>query len=1091
MKKTIQTIVLAVLCLNFPASAQQKNPPPSSKQILAKGKVISLKTREPLGGAAIQNINTALTLFTDKQGEFPLDLPAGRYKLAVFLENYQTKYLEIKMPLKQSLLIELEPKENNLKEVEIVSTGYQNIPKERATGSFEVVNNTLFNRSAGTDVFSRLDGVTTGTLFLKGNSTLQKTPFSGLLIRGFSAVGGLRPPLIILDNFPYDGDPNNLNPNDVESITLLKDAAAASIWGAQAGNGVIVITTKKGRFNRPVQVSLNANVSFNGKPDLKYLKSISSSDFIDMEQTLFKNGYYDRYLDPNYPFTPLTPVVELLAKQRSGEISGPSATAQIDALRNHDVRDDYLKYMYRVASKQQYALTLNGGDATVNYLLSAGFDKNLDNLKTSTDNRKTLRLNIGVKPLKNLEIESGVFYMRNQGRVISSGSSIDYGNIDLGSDRVLYPYAKLADDQGNPLPIAKWYREGFTDTIGRGLLQDWKFRPLEEMNQNVAQVNAQSILINMGLKYTFTPVLNAELRYQYENGNSTLNDRYGKDSWYVRNKLNLYTQFSGGAITAQPFPEGDVLRSLNSDLSAQGLRGQLNFAKTWSNKHQLTAIAGMEVRETIHGTNAKVLYGYDPEIYTYTNVDFVTAYPLLNGRMGSAPIESIDAASLTKLTNRFVSVFANAAYAYDNRYLLSLSARKDEANLFGLASNSKGLPLWSAGAGWNISNESFYHCSLLPYLKVRATYGLSGNVDTSVPAAATIGYSAGAWPTNFPYAYSNNPPNSKLRFEKIAMFNIGVDFGFKNGRLSGSLEYYRKRSTDLIAPAPVDPTTGFQSLVYNSAVLNGKGVELQLHAQAITSQNFTWNTDLLFSYNRPIVEQYLLPQSRARDYVLNSTSLNPIVGKDIWAVFAFKFDGLDHDTGSPLGYYNGAQSMDYSSIVNKSKVEDLQYFGSSKPLYYGAFRNTFNYKGIGLSFNISYRFAYWVRRSGLNYDQLINSGNGHSDFSRRWQKPGDEAFTTVPSFIYGDPNQYYRSFFYAYSSALVVKGDNIRLEDINLSYTFPKGNRFFKSMKVYCNVNNLGMLWKANKEEIDPDYGYSSNSIPPSRTLVFGTTINF
>lgn len=1078
---------MAALCLNFNLHAQVTKPTNPQRNIPIKGKVVD-EGGLGIPGVSIKLKESRATVSSNTDGNFSIDGPENTV-LQVSHVGYITEEARITNKAK-SVLITLKADARQLKEV-TVSTGYQTLPLERATGSFEVIDNKLFNRSTGTDVFSRLEGVTTGILFDKNNSGLVKSPYAGMRIRGVSGFRGTKP-LIVVDNFPYEGDPNNLNPNDVESITILKDAAAASIWGTRAGNGVIVITTKKGKLNQSLRLSLNSNVTVMDKPNLHYLKTMSSSDLIDVETMLFNKGHYDSKLDPKSPFSVLTPVIEILAKTRPGGSLAPDqAKSQIDAMRNNDVRDDFLKYVYRKGINQQYALNTLWGDTKSTYSLSLGYDRNLETLRTNDYNRITVRFNTTIKPIKNLELETGVFYIKNNDRVQSTGASVQYGNVDLGSDRGLAPYARLADDQGNPLPVDKYFRGGYTDTVGYGRLLDWKYRPLEDMKMNANRLSSQDILLNFGARYTISPILTADLKYQYEKTNGEQNDLYGRNSFYVRNQVNWFTQFNKQGIISRPMPIGDILTKANNDFTTHTLRGVINLNKTWNDKHQLAALAGTEIRETHSISSANRLYGYDPNTLTFQNVDFITVFPLINREYGAMPIENVDATAFTDNLNRFVSLFANASYTYQDKYIVSLSARKDQANLFGMASNKRGTPLWSAGTSWIISKEGFYNSGLLPYLKLRMTFGYSGRAEDSVPAYATVSYLPGATPTNFPYAVSNNPPNSQLKWEKIGMFNLGLDYSFRNNRITGSIEYYSKRSKDLIAAAPVDPSTGFQSLTHNSAEIYGQGLDIQLNTTNLTAGEFQWTSNLLFSYNKSVVSKYLLKNTDVKNYVRNGGKTNAIVGMDYYALYAYPFAGLDPNNGDPVGYLNGEPSKDYFNILRAdAPISDIEYFGSSRPRYFGAVRNNFSWKGFSLSMKISYRFDYFFKREGLNYDYLFNSSFGHADFAKRWQQPGDEKITTVPSMIYGDPAQYYKNMFYTLSSALVEKGDNIRLDDVNLSYTFPKQQLFLKDLRLFTNVYNVGILWRANKLELDPDYG-AGNNIPPSRTIVFGLTANF
>ncbi|WP_316841981.1 SusC/RagA family TonB-linked outer membrane protein [Pedobacter gandavensis] len=1087
MKKTIQIIVMAALCLNFNLNAQVTKTTTSQRNVPVKGKVVD-EGGLGIPGVSIKLKGTARVVSSNTDGDFIIDVPENTV-LQISHIGYISKEVTVNNETK-SIRIFLKADSRQLKEV-TVSTGYQTLPRERATGSFEVIDNKLFNRTTGTDVFSRLDGITTGILFDKNNSGLVKSPYAGMRIRGISGFRGTKP-LIVVDNFPYEGDPNNLNPNDVESITILKDAAAASIWGTRAGNGVIVITTKKGKLNQSLRLSLNSNVTVMDKPDLHYLKTMNSSDLIDVEIMLFNKGHYDSKLDPKSPFSVLTPVIELLAKTRpGGSLNLDQAKLQIDALRNNDVRDDFLKYLYRKGINQQYALNALWGDAKSNYSLSLGYDKNLESLRTNDYNRITVRFNSTIKPLKNLELETGVFYIKNNDRIQSTAASVQYGNVDLGSERGIVPYAMLADDQGNPLPFDKNFRGGYTDTVGYGRLLDWKYRPLEDMKMNSNIGSSQDILLNFGARYTISPILTADLKYQYEKTNGENNDLYGRNSFYVRNQVNAFTQFNKQGITLRPMPLGDILTRSNHEFNAHTLRGLINLNKTWNDKHQLAVLTGTEIRETHSIISGSRLYGYDPNTLTFQNVDFVTVFPLINREYGAATIKNVDQSAFNDNLYRFVSLFANASYTYHDKYIVSLSARKDQANLFGVASNKRGTPLWSAGTSWVISKEGFYNSELLPYLRLRMTYGHSGRAEESVPAYATVSYLPGSTPTNYPYALSNNPPNSQLRWEKIGMFNLGLDYSFRNNRITGSVEYYNKRSKDLIAAAPVDPSTGFQSLLHNSAEIHGQGVDVQLNTINLPVGDFQWTTNLLFSYNKSIVAKYFLKNSDVGNYVRNGGRANAVVGMDYYALYAYPFAGLDPTNGDPMGYLNGEPSKAYVDILRaNAPISDIKYFGSTRPRYFGAVRNDFSWKGFSLSMKISYRFDYFFRREGINYGYLFDSSFGHADFANRWQQPGDEKRTTVPSMIYGDPVQYYKDQFYALSSALIEKGDNIRLDDVNLSYTFPKQQLFLKELKLFANVYNVGILWKANKVGLDPDYG-TGNNIPPSRTMVFGLTANF
>jgi TonB-linked SusC/RagA family outer membrane protein len=1054
----------------LPAQAQVK--------VAMTGQIISGRDNLPLPGATVKVAETGQSLVSDAAGHFTFFLKLDSVHLSVSYIGFRA--LRVAARRGATLQLRLEPDNTALQEV-LVSTGYQVLPQERATGSFEQVDKELFNRSTGTDVLSRLDGVTTGTLFDKRQGA---DPLTSLTIRGIGSIYANTAPLIVVDNFPYEGDINNINPNDVASVTLLKDAAAASIWGVRAGNGVIVITTKRGLYNQPAQVSLSSNVTITGKPDLFYLPQMSSSDFIDVEQMLFSKGFYDSDLSNTFSRPPVSPVVNLLDEVRRGVLGSAQADAQINALRGQDVRNDFEKYIYRTGVNQQHALSLSGGSQVASYYFSVGYDKNVYNLVNSGYDRVTIKSSNTFRLAKGLELQAGLQYTSSNTSNENALSPYDYGAIIPAGKSGLYPYAQLADAKGNPLVIAKDYNVGFIDTTGAGKLLDWKYRPLQEAQLADNHTDAHDILVNLGLKYTLDRHFSAEIKYQYERSDGTDNDYYSPDSYYTRNLVNGYTQIGANGLV-RPVPDGGILDLTENHLDAQDARAQLNYNTSWHDKNEVSAIAGTEIRQENTFYNTGRTYGYNPNLLTSTNVDEVTTFPYYEGLGFDNTIPS--GVQFGNILNRYVSLYTNGSYTYDKRYLLSVSARKDESNLFGVSSNQKGVPLWSVGGGWNISNEKFYHWAGVPYLKFRLTYGYSGNVDNSLSAYTTIGYVSTNNYTHIPYANVVNPPNPDLQWEKVGMTNIGFDFSTKGGRLSGTVDYYRKQSRDLIGPAPVDPTTGFSYLVINSASLAGKGVDLQLNSRNLTGA-LGWNTALLFSYNRNIVSQYDQTFSTATAYVGTGLSLNPIVGRDVYALYSYRWAGLDPANGDPRGYVNGAVSKDYNTILN-APVSSLQYDGSAVPVYYGALRNTLTWKQFSLSANVQYKLGYVFRKTSINYTSLYSGWVGNSDYALRWQKPGDEKKTNVPSLDY--PADANRDQFYTYSQATVGNADNIRLQDLRLSWQVDKKTRHglpFKSLQVYAYASNLGILWRSNKWGIDPDYG---QGIPAPRSLSLGFKADF
>lgn len=1049
-----------------------------------KGRVLDARNN-PIQGASVtaRSKGKTVTAVTDDHGDFQLQGVDSSSVLEITHVGYEKQEVKVRSGIIQ---ITLNLHVAVLQDVSITySNGYQYISKERATGSYDFVDNKLFNREVGTDVISRLDGIASSVFFDKreGSTSLAK-----MTIRGFSTLNASTIPLVIVDNFPYDGDINNINPNDVESITILKDAAAASIWGARAGNGVIVITSKKGRINTPLEIEINSNVTIFAKPDIFYSANfLDASDFIDVEEFLFNKGFYTGQISSK-AHTPISPVVDLLNQAQNGLISASDANSKISGYRLLDVRKDLSKYFYRDQVNQQYAINLKGGNNGVSYFMSAGYDKDLLNQVGNKSDRITLNTVGEFTPWKNLGVSASIAYTENDNTSDNTLSQITTG----GQYGTIYPYAQLAGANGQALPIVKDHSVEFIQQAQENGFLNWQFYPLTELrngyNTNVSK--ATDIRLNSGARYSILPGLAGEVKYQYERSVSNFSNLEMQQSYVARNLINSFSTVSGNQFNSYIIPNGDILNMSSGELDAYDARAQLNYSKSW-NKNALVALIGGETRETKNGGNSSTLYGYNHNLGTNQPVDYkdhFTLYP--SGTTSLIPYnDGISNATI----NRFTSLYFNASYTYDEKYIFTASTRKDASNLFGVNANRKGQPFWSAGAVWKVSKERFYSLSFLPFFDVRGTYGYSGNVDNGVAAVTTLFYYQ--FPANYtglPQAIVVNAPNPNLKWENVGMSNLGIDFSSARNVLSGSIEYYHKRSSDLISPVPVDPTSGVpSSTIYeNSADIKGDGFDIQLNSKNLTIGSFRWETSFIFSYYKDKVVKYLGYGATpvASNYVGVPVAPSPKVGRPLESVFAYKWEGLDPSNGDPQGSLNKSISTDYTGIANDS-VSSLVYKGSAIPLYYGALRNSVYVGKFSLSANISYRFKYFFQKPTISYSSLYNAWGVNSDFTRRWQKPGDEKTTTVPSMDY--PAVQPRDAFYAGAEPNFLKADNVRLQDIRLGYEVGGGLRRagFKTFSLYVYINNVGIIWRANKANIDPDY--LASSFPASRSISFGLNGHF
>ena len=419
----------------------------SQTDSLFKG-IVNDSSGLPIIGATVRVKGKQNWTQTDSKGRFfitSLKISIGD-TLQVSFQGYHSK--EFVINGHSSINITLFVNRYNLEEVTIVSTGYSSLPKERATGSFVLIDNELLNRRVSPDIISRLENITSALYMDRRTGGEPK-----LSIRGRSTIFANDKPLVVVDNFPYEGDLNNINPNDVENITILKDAAAASIWGVRAGNGVIVITTKNGRKNQPLKVEVNTNTTIGQKPDIFYNQAfIKSTDFMEVERWLYGQGYYQSWIDDQNK-KPLSPLIELLEKSSSER----EINQQIALWKDYDIRNDISRYLLRPSTNQQYALSFRGGGDKSAYSLSTGYDRMTKNEVGNYGERFTINGNLNFSPIKNLDVTTNLVYTMSNRVDNSLGSSLNIGSGTVG----IYPYARLVDSDGNNLALEQNYRNSY------------------------------------------------------------------------------------------------------------------------------------------------------------------------------------------------------------------------------------------------------------------------------------------------------------------------------------------------------------------------------------------------------------------------------------------------------------------------------------------------------------------------------------------------------------------------------------------------------------------------------------------------------
>ncbi|RYD95828.1 MAG: SusC/RagA family TonB-linked outer membrane protein [Sphingobacteriales bacterium] len=1059
----ISTVIILSMLAFFTAYAQ--NPSKIS------GKVTDLDGR-PVGASV--RFRGGMLLADGKNGEFtiPSVKPGDTIRFTALGYTGLTKIYRREGDF---LTIKMTEEIKQLEDV-VVQTGYQTVKANEINGTVSLINEQALQTRVGTNILDRIIGQSSGLMLQTGKSNGNPQNTTNLSIRGLGTINGPLDPLIVLDGFIYEGDINNINPNDVESVSILKDAAAASIWGARAGNGVIVITSKRGKLNQAMQITFGASYFLQALPKLKEMNQLEARDYIMVERQLFDAGYFNDRITTT-PFYALTPAVEILVAMRNGKLSEVGGASELEALSKQDTRQSYLDNFYTHALTQQYNLNLKGGGERNSYLFGIAYDRAKGETYTTND-KLNLHFANDFKIVKNLDLSTNMYYTNS---TANSGRPA-YNSLAVGGRFPAYLDFASGDK------LAYQYRSAYTDTLARGKLLDWAYYPIDDYKHDVYRRKMQEFFANAGLRYQIMSGLNIQLSYQYQKQNTTYTQTADVQSYAARNLVNTFSQYDQSTgLIKYIVPKGGILNMDHTEVYSHTGRAQLNYNKIFG-LHTINAILGTEMRSASTSGNASRRLGYQADPLYFSAVDELTAHPeLLTGNYSQLAGNN----TLTQTDYRFVSLYANIAYSYKGRYTISSSVRRDGSNIFGANTNDKWKPLWSAGLGWKLAEESFYNLDWLPVFTLTSTFGYSGNVDLSRSASAIAGYASNTV-TGFPITRVNTIGNPSLRWEQLSQLNLKVDFELKRQRLTGSFSWYLKKGSDLYGNSPYDYTSwgGRDDLVRNIANMKGYGFDLDLHSKNIQAGRFNWNTDLYLSYNQSkTTEYYSQYGGNIVNLLSGGTFITPVAGYPLYSIAGYRWGGLDAQ-GNPQGYLKGQLSTDYNAIAEEAGQTgaNLEYKGTASPTYFGSVINTFGWKGVSLSFNINYKLGYQVRKPALSYSQLISNGIGNREFASRWQKPGDESATNVPAFVY--PVNGNRDAFYAGATANIMPGDHIRLDYIRLAYTFSTATwKFpFRNLEVYTGLQNVGILWKANHDDYDPDY---TNVIPPGRQLTFGIRGSF
>ncbi|MDO5973777.1 SusC/RagA family TonB-linked outer membrane protein [Flavivirga jejuensis] len=1023
----------------------------------------------PLPGVTIAVKGTNKGVITDFDGSYSIAVSSTKTVLVFTSLGFEPQ--EIMVEGKTVINVIMKESLNELDE--IIVTGYQTISRERSTGSYSTVNSKKIESKVQTNILARLEGAIAGFSLYRG------TP----VIRGTATLNASTLPVVVVDGAPFEGDLESINPNEIKSVTVLKDATAASIYGVRSTNGVIVITTKGGVVGKPV-FNYASTLQVTPLPDRSYSNLMSSSEFIDYQMYIFDEALSGSRQNSRLE---VNEVNKLLYTREDGEITEAFFNSEIERLRGLDGYSQVEDELLNDRITQQHNLSLRGGSEKHQYAVSLNFQNTGSYEKDRSVDKIGMTIKNNFQLADWLELDTGVIgsYNSYDNNVGVSGLTL------IGASRL--PYEMLKDDNGNAV---RWedYKsfEEVDRLIGVGLL-DESYYALNQLDTRTQTYKNPYVNLNIGAKIDFTESLNLEVRAQTEISRSSLTDYSSIENIQVSRLINNAAQIDSNGIITYNIPEGGQVTETFGESYSSTIKAQLNYAKVFKDKHDINLLFGAEKRKIINGQKGYKRYGYDPDNFSYTNIDEVG---LSSGIFGAQipPYGYFRYASVVPETfedeNRYVSFYGNGSYMFDDKLGVNASIRMDQSNLFGTDPKYQYVPLWSVGASYRFNTES---SSWLDRLKVRATYGINGNVAKDVgPFIFTQVGSVNNYITNEKQAYVLSPPNRSLRWEKTNTTNFGIDYSLFSNKISGSIDVYNKNTTDVLGNVNTDPTLGWASVLKNYASINNKGIEFQINSQNIANKNFKWNTNLLFSYNKNEITHLVHTGQSVYNQVIG---LQQLVGQPMNSLYSIRYAGLN-DEGAPTAYKKDG------SIVNSLEgleIEDLVNSGTYTPPYHASFSNSITYKQFDFSFLIVYYGGHVQRDVAAGfYPTFTNPYTFNTNLDRihanYWKQPGDEAnIYTSPAHLSGTGDSVRP--LWEYADLHVQKADYAKLRNISLAYNLPQS--FLEASKItnaklVFDVQNP-LSWNNNRNNLDPeawtDQGSRGTAIMP--TYTFGINLNF
>ncbi len=1080
--KKLFLLFLTVISITLAASAQTRT---------VTGTVVDAASDEPLVGVSV-TAGTGYGAVTDVDGNFSIKIPAATKEINVSYVDYKAQTVAV---TDGKLEIRLHPDTELLDEV--IAVAYGTAKRSAFTGSAAVVGSAQIEKTQATNALDALSGKVAG-LQLSNASGAPGGSDPTIRVRGFSSLMAGNDPLVIVDGAPYTGDVNSINANDIESMSVLKDAASNALYGARGANGVILITTKRAKLGE-AQVTVDVKWGANSRASQDY-------NYITDAGQYYEQYYKALYNYAAYPQEMYTPAGG--SAQNIGGLGYTPEAAHAFANANMTSTNTFgLGYNIFTVPAGQYLIGTNGRlnpNATLGYL-SNGYWITPDNWMDETY-KTSLRQEYNVNVTQGTEksnILASVSYLDNQGIVYAPS---DYQRFTgrLSADFQAKPYLKVGGNVAySHINMNYTSDEGASNSSGNIFAFSTQVAPIYPMYMRDA--NGQIIVDNNGItRYDYGAGLNGGMRRPFLTGANAISDanlnvdkttannflgtayvevRFLNDFKFTSNN-NVNLQEARQTSTSNPYygqfaASGGIVNkahSRNTDFTFQQL---LNWDHQFGN-HNVSVLAGHEWYKQTY----EVLSGRKTNMFLPSNDE-------LNGSITDG-----SPASYRTMYNNEGWIF-RAQYDYDNKYFGSASFRRDASSRF--HPKHRWGNFWSIGGAWIISKEDFLaDATWINTLKIKASYGEQGNdnignfryIDTYDLINAN----------GNPAASPSTKGNETISWEKGGHFNAGVEFALLDNRLNGSVEAFWRKTTDMLMYFPLPASSGFMGYYDNVGDMTNTGIEIELQGDIIKTRDFRWSMNLNFTWYKNKITR--LPEERKqvefdghRGY--QGSGIFYGEGLPMYTRYLKKYAGVNPDNGMAMYYKNvkDANGDPTGEITTTWNFDDADFYlcGTALAPVYGGFATQFEYKGFDLSAAFNYQIGGKVMDSDYATlmgvpDQASRGVNIHADMLNAWTP--DNRYTDVPRFLYGDK--------YASSSSdrFLVNASYLSLENINFGYTLPQNitkKMFLNKLRVYFAASNI-WVW-SKRQGLDPRQSFTgspNNSYyAPVRTLSGGINLTF